>query len=106
MATEAHTINRLSDREALLSKGPVGLRCSHECRLPHGQENKIVKIVLCLDIVHIRPLFAPFAVTILLGLCVSMANSPVFPLTIRSILPRLHADWGIVQRQDDGFWPH
>jgi hypothetical protein len=37
-----HTVNRLTDRETPLTKGSVKLGCMHECRLPHGQEDKIV----------------------------------------------------------------
>jgi hypothetical protein len=45
-----HTVNRLPDRDAPLSKGSVDPRCSHECCPPHGQEDKIVKILLRFDI--------------------------------------------------------
>jgi hypothetical protein len=49
-----HTVNRLPDRDAPFPKGSVKLLCTRECYLSHGQEDKIGKIVLCLDIVCVR----------------------------------------------------
>jgi hypothetical protein len=49
-----HTFNRLPDRDAPLPKGSVKLRCTYECYLSHGEEDKIGKIVLRFYIVYVR----------------------------------------------------